>query len=267
VEFAVNRGRPGLSTIVLACGGAVIVCAGSAVLLVDAANVLGLRETLAASDLEIDALYYLMYRDGGPVEIVQWSFISLFVIVSAHLSGRLFEREPVPARFWVCASILGGFMILEDAGNVRHLLADIGVAFLPFRELASRTLVEGTFYAVIATPAFVGAWYYVRMDPERRPPAKLILPGVGAYAVAAIASASRALGDWYVVAGHWVNDTILGSRLPPMADGFWGVADGRDVTAFMIMDFILEESIELMGATLLLAAAVAVLEDHPSGRS
>jgi hypothetical protein len=234
----------------------VVLVSGLAVILIDAGNMLGLRSQLAGGDLEVGLLYFYLYKDGGPVELVQWFYLAAFTLIAAHLSGRFAAEDGDASRFWLFGAILGILMVLEDTGDVRHLLADVGVHVLPLPSSVARTLIEVAFYALIATPALLAALLYGRLPVDRRPRAALLVPGVVFYAIAAIASATRAIGNWYVHAGHWVHERMMGGNLPAMPDGFWGVADGRDVTAFMMMDFILEESIELMGAAFLLAAAI-----------
>ena len=108
----------------------------------------------------------------------------------------------------------------------------------------------------------IGVLYYYlyrRIPASVRPPGKLLVPGAVLYAVAATASASRAVNDWYVMAGHRIHTSAFGGRLPLMPDGFWGVEVGGDVTAFLLMDFLVEESIELLGAGFVLAATVGAI--------
>ena len=179
-------------------------------------------------------------------------------LIAAHQSGRWSQEKDV-ARFWMAGALLGMLMLAEDMGNVRHLLADIVVQLLPVAEWLARTGAETGFYMLIASPAAVAALLYRRVPASMRPPGRLLLPGVLLYAVAATASASRAVNDWYVLAGHRLHNSAFGGRLPSMPDGFWGVEAGSDVTAFLLMDFLVEESIELMGAAFLLAATVGAV--------
>ena len=244
--------------IILSVAAAVVLAGVLAVYLVDAGNLLGLSDRLQESGLEIGVLYYYLYRDGGPIELVQWSFLALMTLTAAYQSGRWSQKKDV-ARFWISGALLGMLMLMEDMGNVRHLLADIAAQLLPVPDWLARTVVETGFYLLIASPAVVTALLYRRVPASVRPPGKLLVPGAVLYAVAATASASRAVNDWYVMAGHRIHTSAFSGRLPLMPDGFWGVEVGGDVTAFLLMDFLVEESIELLGAGFVLAATVGAI--------
>lgn len=234
-----------------------LVVAAAVTLAVDVHDVFGLRGRLAGSGLEVTYLYFHIYREGGPVEIAQWSLLATLIIAAGFRAGALRATDQVAVRFWLAVAVLGGLMLMEDAGNVRHYLADIGVHMLPMSDPIARTLVEGAFYVLVASPALLAVWLYRYVGPAHRPPLRFAIPGFLAYFTASVASASRVLGDWYMAAGYWVQANVIGD-LPPLPDGVrWGM-DGSDVTAFMVMDLMFEESIELLGAVLLLAACLAV---------
>lgn len=242
--------------VVVAIAVLVIASAAAATVLIDVHDVGGLRTAFEGSPLEVPYLYYHLYRDGGPLELLQWSSLAALIVTAGIQTGARRGLDPLAVRFWSASAVLAALMLMEDAGNVRHHLADLGVNVLPMADPVARTLVEMAFYLLVATPALVAAWTYRTVAPAHRPPLALAAGGFVAYFLASVASASRALGDWYVAAGTWVQSALLG-RLPPMPDGFWDVASGADVTAFMVMDHLFEESVELLGATLLLSAALA----------
>ena len=67
--------------------------------------------------------------------------------------------------------------------------------------------------------------------------------GVSMYAVASISSATRHVGEWYLVFGEYLNQYLFEGRL----------AYSEEWNGFYVMDALVEETIELIGAILFLA--------------
>ncbi len=78
----------------------------------------------------------------------------------------------------------------------------------------------------------------------------LFLSGYFFYGLAAFASASRHIGNWYAVVGTKILDFIISGR-----ELSWSASS----LGFFFMDLVVEESMELMGATFLLAAVLVYL--------
>lgn len=245
--------------------GLVVVTSALATVLVDVHDIDGLRTALEGGSLETPYLYFHLYVDGGPIELLQWSCLAALIVTAGIHCGARRGIDAAAVRFWFLAAVLFALMLMEDGGNVRHSLADLGVHVLPWSGATSRTLIEVAFYALVGTPAVLAAWTYRSVPAQHRPPLGLAAGGFVAYVLASVTSASRVLGDWYIAAGSWVQRNLIGA-LPPLPDGYWGLEDGADATAFMVMDHIYEESVELLGASLLLAAALAVTFPAIRGR-
>jgi hypothetical protein len=243
-----NRTQPGL---VVALAAAYLLVAYLAIVVVDVLEV-G-RAWLVQNEPRRAALWVLLFEDGSPTEFFQWSLIGALIVLAALTTGSLRERgEVAAARFWRLIAVGGVLMLMEDAGNVRHRLAyHARVAGLLDAPGPWHLAVEMVWYAAIAT---VFLWAVVRYVSAILPARQTVVLGVAGafvYAVAAIMSATRDIGFWYASAGRFIERRIFRTDLPlPEVWEPWHVH-------FFIMDYLVEESLELIGAALLVAAVLA----------
>jgi len=200
------------------------------------------------------SMWYLVFTEGGIVEMGQWTLLAAAAIAAARVGGRLGKAPGGP--FWSWMAVLFVLMLMEDAGNPRHRLAHyahlsrkyLGMfEGLPF---SINLLVECLFFGALAAigmyALFRHGWPLLTKGAPERP---WLLAGIAGYAIAVPASATRYIGNWYLHAGEWVHETLFMGRLPWMERG-----DGH---GFLIMDYLFEESLELLAAAALAAASVA----------
>ena len=108
------------------------------------------------------------------------------------------------------------------------------------------------------------SWPFLRYGlqiPFQRRSFLLILSGYAAYFVAAASSATRYMGDWYVHAGGVVLqafDTAGHASWTRMEENVSGREAPLDRMEFWLMDYLYEESIELIGAGCLLAGFLSL---------
>lgn len=198
-------------------------------------------------------LWFAVFNEWGPTEVLQWSFLLATAILGSRLGLRLRRQGNKPAStFWWLIAVTGILLALEDALTLRHHLAHftMGLAGVEGRHPV-RTGTELAYYAAIASVPIYALLRYWRV-PWESPARWYLLTGFVAYGVAAVASASRDVGAWYVRLGTSI-DEATGGRL---GAGFVQTLPDRPV-GFYIVDFIFEESLELMAAAFLLAAVLA----------
>ncbi len=188
-----------------------------------------------------------------------------FLLAGAIASGGIaFIKRymDVPVRhiyapLLLCLGLL--LMYFEDVYNTRHLLADLTTSWVFQEELTRRNwvriLTEFTYYGFIAMfmlGAAAFGWRFVRSNARVK---GYFVLGYSCYALASLASASRYIGDWYDKAGAFLM-SVMPSALSRDIDKMEGWLDEYPA-AFWLIDFAVEESVEMFAASSLLAGIIA----------
>lgn len=213
-------------------------------------------------DLGIKRPLWVFLFNDRPVEWTQW-FVFVFAIVTAgYLSGRLdAENKKKAARFFLLFAIGLGFMLIEDAGDIRHALS---------REMkrltgpmvwgvSQRVISDVPYFALLATIPLYAVIRYGRYVWQSVRSRVYLVSGIILYAIAAIGSGLRYLGNFYIVVGAWFDRTLLGGRFPLGGHE-------QEWAHFFIVDSLIEETIELLALTMLFAAILAFSEDFRRNR-
>lgn len=257
--------------LLLVLGVGYLLLAWALVLVVDVYDVAGLRTHLGRDS---GAPFWVhLFAESSPTEWVQTMFlfgalVSLAIFVGLAVRGQA-ERW---AGFGTLLALGIVLMLFEDTGNVgqrigRYVGDVIGedsdwvdYARLPMFALAGGVPV----YAV---------WRYRRLlrSATRRPVA-FIVAGLGTYAFMAVTSELLALNiggwfDFYGDSGSALLHGVFGDRLILLSEtGLENFEDtpARD-TAVFFMDYVYEESLELIGAMFLCIGCVLLL-GHALGR-
>ena len=204
---------------------------------------------------ENNAFFYAWFDDRSPVEWMQWLCLGSFSILSAYRAGQLQRSsDRVLFVFWGLMAVGGMLLVIEDAGSPRHRILELLAIFPVLRAYEGAVVVFFELFiyfpALAALPvyAFYRAHNRVRALPTVY---RYLLIGFGFYAVAAFFSASSGIGFWYNIVGEaWLDLMFSEHLLDP------DVYRQPDL-GFWLMDTLVEESLELLGAAGLLAAVVA----------
>lgn len=220
--------------------------------LIDWLNVGELRDLVLPAVTSAPLVFLWIFSEAGPIEVAQWICLGFACLLSIRLAHRHHKQHE---RRWSVFFALGTgallLMLLEDTVNLRHILSRQVV--LPLvnggpRSMA-RTLTELSFYAFLGSMmvAFlVGTLQRFRQVPSA---VRYLLAGYVFYAVAAIASASRLIGNWYEVVGA----ALVNAFFPHLVDIAFSSL-GAQALGFLLMDYLIEESLELIGAAALSTA-------------
>lgn len=241
------------SQVAVAVGAFVVVALlWSAVVLVDVFDVFGSRTLLFVRGDELverPALFRRLFDNQSLVEWLQWGSLVGASVAAGFAAGRLHvlrgRRAAAPV---LCLAAFVGGLVAKDAGSPRHVLRRelyelTGSSFVrAVSELAVFAVV-----GVLGAAVLVAIWPIVRDAPRARNP---LLGGYLAYGLAAGMSASTLDGIWYPAAGAFVQRTVFGDRMLEFGS--------RD---FYLMDSLVEESIELFAAALLLVAALGLVAE------
>ncbi len=233
--------------------------------LVDVRNLFGLRDALRIKDYlmlqgERVPLWWLFFREAGLTEILQWA-----ALLSTAIGGSFLYRKlngtggKGRAFFWRLISLAAVLMLLEDALNVRHLmnrliLALAGLDWSSTAGRSLRTVLELTYFAVLgAIPLYAMLRYGKYVVTKSLPTCFYLLFGYIFYGLAVFFSGTRYINEWYYSAGTRIYEFM---KLHASGELLYVSTDTLSME-FWLMDCVIEESLELIGAGALLAAVLA----------
>ncbi|MFO8059752.1 MAG: hypothetical protein R6U70_03730 [Bacillota bacterium] len=224
----------------------------------DVHNVLALTDRLINRGAERPFMWYYLFTEGSPTEMLQWSYLTATVVFCGYLIGQLAERgHGGAARFFILMAVGTGIMLMEDAGNIRHRIKYyIRLTFGDTMLLG--IAVELVIYALLGALMIYALARFWRYPWRHRETRYYLISGYLLYAAASIASATRHIGDWYDHAGHWLLRAC--GLFEPFTALFTPTDVGRPI-GFYIMDFLVEESVELIGAGALCTAVFAYIKE------
>lgn len=199
-----------------------------------------------------------------PIEWMQWFLLPATILTAAYLSARLDAvGERRIAAFFLLFSVATALMLIEDAGDIRHVLysyASRRVNGDSIFGLPVRVVTDGPYLALLAIVPIYAILRYGRdvwRSPRTRP---WLVLGFGLYALAGGSSGIRHLGDFYIRVGRWIDESTLGSRFPVPA------GETQEIAHFLLVDSLIEESVETIAAGCFLAMVLAFAADFRAGR-
>lgn len=200
-------------------------------------------------------MWRLLFND-HPVEWTQWFLLAFSVFVAGFLSAVIYARKQIPsAKFFLLFGIGLGLMLIEEAGDIRHTISPWVRSFLgdEIAGLSYRVVSEVPYFALLASvPAYAVLRYGIFVWREYLQARWLFLSGIALYAVAAVSSALRHLNDFYIRVGAWVDTRFFAGRFPVPDDMT------QERAHFFVVDGVIEESVELLAITMILAGLLAV---------
>ena len=229
---------------------------------VDVYNVLGLRDVLVGTNVKVPITWVFFFKEAGLTEMLQWLALLLATIVSIGLSIMLKKQSYFgAASFWRIMGIATFLMFIEDGLNPRHILANLMItAFSTLDPLRVRIITELCFFTILAAVPVYAVLRYWRYPWKSIATRNYLFLGFISYAAAVGSSGTRFIFDWYYYVGHNIHETIAKGEL--LVPYYWN----RYWLDHHLVDWLIEESVELIGAGALFAAAVAYLWDFKRGK-
>ncbi|MDQ2085956.1 hypothetical protein RBH29_05820 [Herbivorax sp. ANBcel31] len=231
----------------------------SMVIAIDLLNLGGLSDwlvsRLASKDIDIALVWIYMFTEGGPTEIFQWSFLSLSVLACGVISGLHIKNKQLSR----CFLMLGfgmALMLMEDAGNIRHLMSK-AVSILFYSEYTGS---NSNPYAIATELIFYAFLGFLMLFPlimhgksllksvKCKKSVIFLLIGYCAYGLASFASATRNIGHWYQRLGEGIMNFFSVTERA----AWYSVSLG-----FYLVDFWIEESVELIGASFIFVGLIS----------
>jgi len=165
---------------------------------------------VSAQERSLGFLWAELFQEGSPTEFLQWAFLAMacfFALVCSVL-----VRESREKLGWILMSIGTFWMFLEDRYNIRHITSEFvgeyllgyDVPSVEFRRSLERSLIEIGIYSLMGMIMLGALWLLWVFSRQTGRAHWLLIVGFCSYAMAAIASATRNLGDWYANVGNWL---------------------------------------------------------------
>lgn len=256
---------------IIAIGIGILVFSYMTIYLIDMLNIFGLRMLFEGG--KVPLMWHWTFVEAGPVEVFQWLFLGGFIITSGYLVGGFSQlNESKKANFWLIMAIGGVLMLIEDAANVRHPLITSSIIF----DWHTVNILETIYFLFIAFLPVIAVIKYRKILFKNR---KLLMLFVLAFLF--YGTAGFVTGDTYVSNGLGIVEPInnamynftvyLGGEDLQIIyeDSNRHIAELEEERGSSIMDvgmrlndYILEESLELLGATMFLAAALMHRKDY-----
>ncbi len=242
--------------------------------LIDLRNVFGMRDFLFSG---LQPYFYFFYapfffeqwgRNSGFAEVFQWAGLGAALVMAAFLAGRYFGIDRLRYKFFSLMAVAFLLMLLEDAGNIRHLFMSwVQVAANEPDQGIFGTLFEAGYFALLAgVPLYALVRYGWHLREHVRA-ATYILAGFFMYFLAGslsfIGTAFSGLvdRDLYTFAGERLYAFALRIGDAEVA-GMWAAWNEQHPMSsigFSLLDSLIEENIELLGAAAFCAGMLVLV--------
>lgn len=192
-----------------------------------------------------------------PVEWATWTVLAVGIVAAGYLSGRLDgESQKGASRFFLFFALGLAFMLIEQAGSIRHQISDM-VGRITGPEIFSVSYIvisDVPYFALLSVLPLYALGRYGRYIWHCASARGYLAAGVILFAMAAIGNGLRFFNDFYFHFGAWVDGNLFGGRFPVPEEMT------QEWAHFFLVDSPIKESLELLAATMLLAAVFAFVE-------
>ena len=235
-----------------------------AVLVVDVLDVADLASRVGQESGA--TLWSYLFREGAAAEWLQAAAllgVVFYAGVGAGSAGRVGADGLRNLLTWLALGC--SLMLIEDTANASETVT---MWLDPFLDLPSAA-VRAPIFGAIGLIMLYGPWRNRNVLREHPKALRAFLLGYTFYAVMVAGEVLNQIFDFYVRVGGWVANTLLGGRMRPLPAEVNPAleATGVDVNAFLLMDYVYEETLELVGASFLLVGVLCLLRklraDHP----
>ena len=278
-RFSRFRCRGRVPEVFLGLAMALLCIAWLAVWLVDGLNALGLQSWAIDRWWRTSPfLWYQLFSEASPIENLQWAFLSGGCVVSVLLFRAATRANDAVTRrmafFWACGLLL---MVAEDSLNIRHLFFSNYLAPAVQGGGLDREYVrlfwELAFYAGLSVFMFVPLYLYWRQRPWGLWWPRRLFLAYAVYALVGFGSAARRVGDWQERLGEWLIAWLDPAGMPSWDRAFRLVREAHErdpeshaSLGYLLVDHLVEESVEYIAAALLLSGLLVVWGRYWSAR-
>jgi len=201
------------------------------------------------------------FTEASIVENFQWLNLILSFIISSVIYYLILNNKLFSPKYWIFFPVGLLILFLEDKYNTRHLVSEIiysSVAYdymslIEYQSSIFGTMIELLIYILYGLIMVIALYKIVTVEKFNKHK-KYFISGYFLYAIAAVFSATRHLFDWY----HVIGTNIL-NKIVVRFEVSWSAEDilfQHNSLGFWFMDFVVEESIELIASSLILGGTI-----------
>lgn len=240
--------------------------------LVDLRNIFGTRDLLFATKRDYFFFTHRPFffqhwgRNSGIAELIQWSALAGSALFSAFLAGIKSQKHNKTYKFWLFMSIAFILMMLEDAGNVRHLfMSYIQAIFKEAEQGWAGTGFELLYFSLLGGfPLFIVIRYGSFLKYYKKTKIYMIIGFIFYFLAGSLSFIGTAFSklidkNFYTLAGDkfYSLAIYLGDKNIESVWTTWQADNWRFPIGFHLMDSLLEENLEIIGASAFLAACTS----------
>jgi hypothetical protein len=215
------------------------------VLVVVAVDLLGVGSSVADGTYP---MWFQLFQEGSAVEWLQMAVLLAVVAWAGVATERARARGHTEAlRLLALLGLSAALLLVEDAGNVGERFSTwVGEAV--GEDSLAADLARAPVLGVVALVPFYALVRHRRLLATYGRPAALVVFGYLTYAfVGLTGEALNLVVPFYEITGGFLLDDLLGGRLDPgPGASLWGEP------GMVFMDYVYEETFELLAGTLLL---------------
>ena len=234
--------------------------AWGAVLVSDGLDLLGWRAHLQ------EPLWQTLFLNRRPTEWLQWVGLAATYGGAWYLAARIHgDGDAGHRRFLLWLGLGAALMLIEDAGDVRHIIALYvrrAVDDALVLGLHPATLVDIPYFTVLAGPLIYALVRYGRSVWEVSGSRPYLALGYASYGFAGAGSALSGVGGGRAESSVYLGSLYerIGRTIEALLPGSEHMAGGLEPAhfRFLLADGPVEESLELVGVACLLSVVVAL---------
>lgn len=256
-----------MSDLVAICFAIFLVVSFCLFLWIDLRNLFGLRTYLLETRDDIFLLFW--YGNGGIVDLFHWTCLGISAGVSLYVALNCEEKDTF-YYFWLFLGI--GFLLMgiEDCGNIRDYVKEWADPPTAIEEQGiTGTVVEALYFSLLAFFPVISFLFY-RGALERHERWYYVYSGFVFYAIAvSLSFTGRAFSgllelNFYEWMGGYLHEWALTIGDEQVRE-IWERTFDEVELQFYLMDTLVEESLELAGASSFLAATTYLFLSRRSG--
>ncbi len=244
-----------------------------AFILIDLNNFFGLRDVFFNTKGDY---FYFTYRpfffqhwgrNSGFAEVFQFLFLGGAIISSAYIAGTRVNISKRQYKFWLLLAISFSLMLLEDAGNLRHtFMGYIQAIFVEPDQALGGTIFEIIYFGLLGgLPLYTFIRYGAFLKRFKKTKIYLIIGYIFYFLAASLSFVGTAFSKVFEknlysqVGYHFYNFSLkIGDKELPEIWTNWQLNSNFQIN-FYLMDSLVEENLEIIGSSALLAAIVSYL--------
>lgn len=265
------------SRLVALIGFGYILLGWTAVLAIDFLNIWNMQEWLIGNLEPLPLLWYELFAEGKPAENLQWAALATGFLSFITVSFRLRLIDSIRYRYALMLSVGLLLMLIEDSLNLRHVVVD---AYFPrmfgdahnYPHRTYRLVWELIFYSFLSLLMGVPFLAFWLKGVWKGRGLRILTAGYLVYGLAGFSSAMRRVGNWQERLGHYIIEQLNLTALPAWQESFERIEFWREnipnyshTLGYLLTDHLIEESVELVAATLLLMGLLILRRQTLSG--